>query len=155
MTYTHVIKDVCSKHLIAESIIMSETRTRSVCHARHEIMHNLNEIGYSKVEIGVILNRDHTTVIHGIRKHLGQEKKVKLMPPLDRENNKMTEFRYKIRKIGMPVGTMKLLIQEHLSNEVLDHCISEAAANEYSSMAEYFADVITEAYFLEKKNEQR
>ena len=47
--------------------LTSDTRTDRIAHARQIIMAALHDRGFSTTEIGGLLGRDHTTVIHGIR----------------------------------------------------------------------------------------
>tara|TARA_R110002153_G_scaffold256761_1_gene415705 strand:+ start:842 stop:1309 length:468 start_codon:yes stop_codon:yes gene_type:complete len=154
MNYDEVVNNVCSKHSIHESIVMSKTKVRWVCVIRHEIMYKLKEAGYTLSEIGSILNMDHSSIMYGIKKHLSLTKDVKSMPPVSETQKKFTHLRYKLRKTGMGSGSMKEMMQEHLSDEVLERSLSKALSGRYSSLSEYFADIITEAYFLEKENEQ-
>jgi len=65
-----VISEVCEKHGITEIDVRSSRRHPEICKCRHEIMWRLSrEVFLSLGEIGRRINRDHTTVIHGIAKH--------------------------------------------------------------------------------------
>jgi len=155
MNYDQIISNVCSKHLVSESIITATDKTRSVCAIRHEVMHELKEAGYTVSQIGTILRRDHTTVLYGLKKHLGIKKEVKRMPPKNSKQQAIDRLEYHMRKISMPKGSIKEMMQDHLSEEVVEHCLAKAVKGRYSSIAEYFSDIVTEAYFLETENEQK
>ena len=47
--------------------LTSDIRTDRIAHTRQIIMAALYDRGFSTVEIGGLLGRDHSTVIHGIR----------------------------------------------------------------------------------------
>ena len=151
MNFHLIIDQVSDKHELDRRFIMSKIRTKPVCAARHEAMHRLKEVGYTVSQIGQILSRDHTTITNGIRRHLSQPCEIQVMPKQPRH----TRFYYQLRKIGLPTGSVKEMMNENLSDEVVEHSINKAAAESYSSLAEYFADIITEQYFEEKQNEQR
>lgn len=55
---------------ISANLILGYTRRPDVARARHAAMMLAHEAGVSKADIGVHMNRDHTTVIYGIRKAL-------------------------------------------------------------------------------------
>lgn len=152
MNYDEVISSVCSKYLIPPDVVISSTRVRWVCAIRHEIMYKLKEADYTVSQIGAILNKDHTSVLYGIKKHLNPKKAVKPMPPQTNKQKKYTQIQYKLRKVGMSKGTMKEMMQDHLSDEVFDYCLLKSLEGRYSNMSEYFADVLTEAYFDEMGN---
>lgn len=62
------INDVCKDYDITYEQIISPTRMRTVSLPRQVAMFKLHQLGYSLVEIGKIFNKDHTTVIHAVRK---------------------------------------------------------------------------------------
>lgn len=49
--------------------IISRRRFPHIVSVRHEIFFTLREMGCSLVKIGLICEREHTTVMHGIEKH--------------------------------------------------------------------------------------
>jgi len=65
-----VIKNICSFYNIKETLIKGPKRDSSLVKARQIAMYILkNDLSLSFVEIGNILGgRDHTTIIHGVRK---------------------------------------------------------------------------------------
>lgn len=48
--------------------LKSRDRKASVCRARHMVMYQLRQQGFSLPEIGALLDKDHTSVLHAIRK---------------------------------------------------------------------------------------
>lgn len=64
-----IIKVVANKYGILSSTILSDARNKLYVHARHEVMYYLHLKGYSTVQIGKMLNRDHSTVLNGIKQH--------------------------------------------------------------------------------------
>lgn len=66
-----IIEEVAQKHGVLMSDMRSVRRGRPLVAARHEAMWRMrNETSMSLPEIGRRLGgRDHTTVLHGIRKH--------------------------------------------------------------------------------------
>ena len=155
MNYDEVVSGVCSKHLINESILMSKSRQRWICAIRHEAMHELKEAGYTLEQIGSILNRDHTSVMYGIKKHLGTNDKIRKMPPANHNQRKLKAFECKLKKIKITKGSINKMVRNYLSEEVLEYCLSKVVEGRYLNLSEYFADVVTDAYFSENKNEQR
>lgn len=66
---------VCQAHKVTRKELMSPERRRQVSHARFELYWRLRShtwpLGgnkYSLPEIGRALNRDHTSVLHGLRR---------------------------------------------------------------------------------------
>lgn len=66
-----IIKEVCKKHRLAKSELLSSRRAVPLVAARHEAMYRMStETSMSLPMIGRQLGcRDHTTVLHGIRKY--------------------------------------------------------------------------------------
>ena len=48
-------------------LVMSRSRRRSAVRARQAVMRRLRADGFSTVQIGRWLGRDHSTVVHGLR----------------------------------------------------------------------------------------
>ena len=69
--WKQIVTEVCEKHKIGRVEILSRTRRYPVVHARHEAMWRMrNETTLSLPEIAKRLGGlDHTTVLHGIRRH--------------------------------------------------------------------------------------
>jgi chromosomal replication initiation ATPase DnaA len=69
--WKQIVTEVCEKHKIGRVEVMSRTRRYAVVNARHEAMWRMRaETTMSLPEIGKRLGGfDHTTVLHGVRKH--------------------------------------------------------------------------------------
>jgi hypothetical protein len=67
----HIIRDTAAKYGVSAADIVGRSRERSVLiPARQEAMYFCaKDTPYGMPEIGKAFNRDHTTVLHGIRKH--------------------------------------------------------------------------------------
>jgi chromosomal replication initiator protein len=78
--------------------LMSKSRSRPLTTARHVAMYLLRELtGLSLIKIGEHFNRDHTTVLHGIKKIEG------LMPARGSTYRQVQELTKKIRARGRGV----------------------------------------------------
>lgn len=71
-----VLGEVSQAYGIGEEDLVGESRRKAIAHARQEAMwrlrHRLALDGrprHSLLEIGRVFNRDHTTVLHGLRAH--------------------------------------------------------------------------------------
>jgi hypothetical protein len=66
-----IVREVCVKHEITKSELMSVRRARNIVAARHEAMWRMSkETSMSLPAIGRRMGgKDHTTVLHGIRRH--------------------------------------------------------------------------------------
>jgi len=63
---------VCKSHDVAPMLVAGTCRTKDVVAARNEIFSRLWEGGLSVERIGHAFGKDHTTVLHGIRRHRGE-----------------------------------------------------------------------------------
>lgn len=66
-----IVMEVCHKHGVSAIEICSEHRSQRIVVARHEACYRLRkETTWSLPRIGKFLGgRDHTTILHGVRKH--------------------------------------------------------------------------------------
>lgn len=66
-----ILADVAWRHGIAPHVLRGDVRARWAAHPRQEAMYLMYQTGrFSLPQIGIFLgNRDHTTVLHGIRAH--------------------------------------------------------------------------------------
>ena len=62
-----VIMAILKSAKVTEAEFASDIRTERIAHTRQIIMAALHDRGFSTTQIGALLGRDHTTVIHGIR----------------------------------------------------------------------------------------
>lgn len=70
-TFAQLLDDVCQDYGFSRTEILSERRHRNVVIARHDLMYRAaRDTLISLARIGRMMNgRDHTTVIHGVRRH--------------------------------------------------------------------------------------
>lgn len=66
-----IIAPIAERHGVHVRDIKGPYRTRNVAYARFEAMHALMGVGvWSSITVGQYLGgRDHTTVLHGVRRH--------------------------------------------------------------------------------------
>jgi chromosomal replication initiation ATPase DnaA len=65
-----IIAEVARRHGLTPKIILGRCRVQKAAHARQEAMALIYETGQVSLPwIGRKFNRDHTTVLHGVRAH--------------------------------------------------------------------------------------
>lgn len=65
-----VISEVAEKHGIDPEHILAETRgSKTAIRARQEVFARLHDMGASFMSIARLMDRDHSTVMHGVRQH--------------------------------------------------------------------------------------
>jgi chromosomal replication initiation ATPase DnaA len=64
-----VVAEVAARHGVIPKLITSDSCARIASFPRQEVMWLLRQRGYSTIQIGRALGRDHSTVIHGARAH--------------------------------------------------------------------------------------
>lgn len=62
-----IIKKICKKHGVSYIEVLKRGRRKKIVDARFEIARELKKLGYSTPEIGVILRRDHSTVLNMLK----------------------------------------------------------------------------------------
>lgn len=65
-----ILIDVCDRHNVSHQDLLSPRRFRNLVRARHEawwLAYTQSEASYPA--IGKFFNRDHTTIMFGIRRH--------------------------------------------------------------------------------------
>jgi len=62
-----LIRDIASQHKVTFRDVMGPDRHRYIIMARFKCYRALRQRGLSYPQIGAIMNRDHTAIIHGIR----------------------------------------------------------------------------------------
>lgn len=60
-----LVDSVCERHHVPRADVLGRRRHASIQRARNALYAALRETGLSTVEIGYLLDRDHTTVLHG------------------------------------------------------------------------------------------
>lgn len=69
VTYLTILREVATKYNTTVSAITGASRTRSIMPARREsIARMFLELGMSLPKIGKRMNRDHTTILHALRR---------------------------------------------------------------------------------------
>lgn len=77
-TMRKVISEVAERHGLTLTQLRDHCRTRSIAYVRQEAMYEARvRAGKSLPMIGRYLNRDHTTVLYGVRAH--ERRKLQLM----------------------------------------------------------------------------
>lgn len=73
-----IIKEVCERHRLSPSAVLSRSRMNEIVIARHEIWHRVrSELGWSYPRIGKVIGGfDHTTVLSGVRAHEARKSQV-------------------------------------------------------------------------------
>jgi len=64
-----LLEPVLQRHMLTWRQVISKDRKQAIVSARQECMWVLNKAGMSLPMIGRFMNRDHTTVLHGVRTH--------------------------------------------------------------------------------------
>lgn len=54
---------------VNRELILSPERSREVVKARQWVMYHARQRGHSFPNIGMAMDRDHSTIIHGVRAH--------------------------------------------------------------------------------------
>ena len=65
---TAIIEQVASEYEVEPDDLGGPSKLGLFVRPRHEVMRRARESGFSLSEIGRALNRDHTTVMHGIKR---------------------------------------------------------------------------------------
>jgi len=66
------VQNIADDHGVTVEDIFGKRRHAPIARARQEAFTALRWYGFSYPQIGRIFGRDHSTVIHGVRKVLGQ-----------------------------------------------------------------------------------
>lgn len=64
-----VLNEIAERHCVARELLASDLRSNHLVKARQEAYFELYSLGFSSSHVGRILNRDHSTVLHGIKCH--------------------------------------------------------------------------------------
>jgi chromosomal replication initiation ATPase DnaA len=64
-------KEICKKHNLPIDEVLSDRQHRHLVKARQEIWYRIRiDLGMSYPEIGKRFNRDHSTIMHGVKAHI-------------------------------------------------------------------------------------
>lgn len=70
MKARRILAEVAQGHGLSVFDLTGKTQFAHIARARHEAMFRIyRETRLSSVQVGALLNRDHSTVLYGIRKH--------------------------------------------------------------------------------------
>lgn len=61
------VERIAREHHVTTSDLLGRGRTAMVCRARKALYADLRERGFSYPEIGWLVGRDHTTIMHAIK----------------------------------------------------------------------------------------
>ncbi len=67
-----LLDEVCAERCVCRADVLGPVRTRWITAARHRFWELLRAKGFSLPEIGWLVMRDHTTVLHALRKLAGK-----------------------------------------------------------------------------------
>ena len=68
-----IIIEVCERRKAPALLVADASQVKRCVAARNEIWATLNKLGMSAERLGVLFNKDHTTVLYGIRRHNGEK----------------------------------------------------------------------------------
>jgi chromosomal replication initiation ATPase DnaA len=68
MKIRDIIRGVCLREGIAKDEFFSSCRQRRLAKVRWEVCHTAHNAGFSLQQIGLAIGRDHTTVLHHLRR---------------------------------------------------------------------------------------
>lgn len=76
ITMRSILAEVCAERGVTETDILSQSRRRKIAHPRQDFMWRCRQVKradgrdrYSLPQIGAFLQRDHTSVLFGVRAH--------------------------------------------------------------------------------------
>ena len=64
-----VLIDIANFNRVSVKVIISSKRDTESCHVRSILYLELIRLRYGKNQIGALFNRNHATVLHGLKKH--------------------------------------------------------------------------------------
>lgn len=67
--YMPAILEICERHNVSLALLIGPRRLKQIVDARFEAFSVLGKLGVSSKNIGRMFARDHTAVMHGIRRH--------------------------------------------------------------------------------------
>jgi chromosomal replication initiation ATPase DnaA len=76
----NIAKELAAKHHVTAEGILGRSRLQPLPELRHEVMAALWLSGITIADVGRVMGRDHTSVLHGVRKALGPEAYAKETP---------------------------------------------------------------------------
>lgn len=67
-----VVEAISEQTGIPAARIVSMSRNKAVVAARHRAFFELQQAGFSLTQMGRMFKKDHTTILHGVRKHIAR-----------------------------------------------------------------------------------
>jgi len=64
----YYLTQAAAAYHVTDDEVLSRTRTADICNARHILYWLLRSEGLSYPKIGALLERDHTTILHGVER---------------------------------------------------------------------------------------
>lgn len=83
-----IVKDVAKARGFSAQELLGASRNQNLVLARHEAMYLCSKSGKSYVLIGRIFGKDHTSVMHGVRKHAERLERLERMKGRAEEDRK-------------------------------------------------------------------
>lgn len=153
MNYKEIVAHVSDKHNISQFKLEARNRLGPETHARQEIMYMAFVNDMTIAEIAAKMDRNYTTVKHGIETHGNRLQKARgnLKPTPRSSGADKHALRNRLLSMKIKMGSISGLLQDILSDEVADFVLNETIRSDYESVAEMVADYITEIYFQQKK----
>ena len=69
-TFEAVLAEIEAKYQVHRNLLFSTKRERPIVTARNELCWRLRELGWSYPQIGMRIGRDHSTVLHSVKRHM-------------------------------------------------------------------------------------
>jgi hypothetical protein len=68
--WKEILRETCAKYKIHPEEVLGKSRESPLIYCRREVYYRLRtELGMSLNQIGLKLNKDHTSVLHGVREY--------------------------------------------------------------------------------------
>ena len=68
IVFDNALITVCKQYNVDPKLVKSQTRKREIVLPRQIIMYKLHILGIGYADIGKLFGKDHTTVLHAVRK---------------------------------------------------------------------------------------
>ena len=68
IVFENALITVCQQYNVDPDLVKSQTRKREIVLPRQIIMYKLHKLGLGYADIGKLFGKDHTTILHSVRK---------------------------------------------------------------------------------------
>lgn len=75
--YRHIISELAAAHGVEFAEVMGDCRTKLLVEARQACFAMLMGLGLSSAHVGRMMNRDHSTVLYGVKQHRMRQSRLK------------------------------------------------------------------------------